>query len=177
MMIREYGLRNSLCVAPMPTASTSQILGNYECFEPVMSNIYTRRVLAGEYVVINNYLINDLIHYGIWNKELKDKIIVNDGSIQNIDIIPQFMKDRYKTGWEIKQKNIIDMSVDRGKYICQSQSLNLFIEAPTFKTISSMHFYSWKKGLKTGIYYLRSRPSSKAIQFTVAPEVCENCSG
>uniref|UniRef100_A0A6C0C6T3 ribonucleoside-diphosphate reductase n=1 Tax=viral metagenome TaxID=1070528 RepID=A0A6C0C6T3_9ZZZZ len=175
--IIRYGLRNSLCVAPMPTASTSQILGNYECFEPVMSNIYTRRVLAGEYVVINNYLINDLIHYGIWNKELKDKIIVNDGSIQTINEIPKFIKDRYKTGWEIKQKNIIDMSVDRGKYICQSQSLNLFIEAPTFKTISSMHFYSWKKGLKTGIYYLRSRPSSKAIQFTVAPEVCENCSG
>jgi ribonucleoside-diphosphate reductase subunit M1 len=175
--IVKYGLRNSLCVAPMPTASTSQILGNYECFEPVMSNIYTRRVLAGEYVVINNYLINDLIHYGIWNKELKDKIIVNDGSIQTIDIIPTFIKDRYKTGWEIKQKNIIDMSVDRGKYICQSQSLNLFIEAPTFKTISSMHFYSWKKGLKTGIYYLRSRPSSKAIQFTVDPEICENCSG
>ena len=175
--IVKYGLRNSLCVAPMPTASTSQILGNYECFEPVMSNIYTRRVLAGEYVVINNYLINDLIHYNIWNKELKDKIIVNDGSIQSINEIPKFIKDKYKTGWEIKQKNIIDMSVDRGKYICQSQSLNLFIEAPTFKTISSMHFYSWKKGLKTGIYYLRSRPSSKAIQFTVAPEVCENCSG
>ena len=175
--IIKYGLRNSLCVAPMPTASTSQILGNYECFEPVMSNIYTRRVLAGEYIVINNYLINDLIYYNIWNKELKDKIIVNDGSIQNINEIPKFIKDKYKTAWEIKQKDLIDMSVDRGKYICQSQSLNLFIEAPTFKTISSMHFYSWKKGLKTGMYYLRSRPSSKAIQFTVSPESCENCSG
>ena len=175
--IMEYGLRNSLCLAPMPTASTSQILGNYECFEPVMSNIYSRRVLAGEYTVINNNLIYDLMYYGIWNEELKNKIITHDGSVQNISEIPQFIKDRYKTAWEIKQKNIIDMSVDRGKYICQSQSLNLFIEAPTFKTISSMHFYSWKKGLKTGMYYLRSRPSSKAIQFTVAPETCESCSG
>ena len=175
--IIKYGLRNSLCVAPMPTASTSQILGNYECFEPVMSNIYSRRVLAGEYTVINNNLIYDLIYYGIWNEDLKNKIISHDGSVQNINEIPQFIKDRYKTAWEIKQKNIIDMSVDRGKYICQSQSLNLFVEAPSFKTISSMHFYSWKKGLKTGMYYLRSRPSSKAIQFTVAPDVCESCSG
>jgi ribonucleotide reductase alpha subunit len=175
--IMKYGLRNSLCLAPMPTASTSQILGNYECFEPVMSNIYTRRVLAGEYTVINDYLIDDLINYDIWNKDLKDKIITHDGSIQNINEIPQFIKEKYKTAWEIKQKNIIDMSVDRGKYICQSQSLNLYIESPTFKTISSMHFYSWKKGLKTGIYYLRSRPSSKAIQFTVEPETCESCSG
>ena len=175
--IIKYGLRNSLCVAPMPTASTSQILGNYECFEPVMSNIYSRRVLAGEYTVINNNLIYDLMYYGIWNEDLKNKIITHDGSVQNIPEIPQFIKDRYKTAWEIKQKNIIDMSVGRGKYICQSQSLNLFVEAPTFKTISSMHFYSWKKGLKTGMYYLRSRPSSKAIQFTVAPETCESCSG
>ena len=175
--IVKYGLRNSLCVAPMPTASTSQILGNYECFEPIMSNIYTRRVLAGEYVVINNYLIQDLIDYGIWNEDLKNKIIIHDGSVQKITEIPEFIRDKYKTAWEIKQKLIIDMSVDRGKYICQSQSLNLFIEAPNFKTISSMHFYSWKKGLKTGMYYLRSRPSSKAIQFTVAPEVCESCSG
>lgn len=175
--IVKYGLRNSLCVAPMPTASTSQILGNYECFEPIMSNIYTRRVLAGEYVVINNYLIQDLIDYGIWNEDLKNKIIIHDGSVQKITEIPEFIRDKYKTAWEIKQKVIIDMSVDRGKYICQSQSLNLFIEAPNFKTISSMHFYSWKKGLKTGMYYLRSRPSSKAIQFTVAPEVCESCSG
>jgi len=175
--IIKYGLRNSLCIAPMPTASTSQILGNYECFEPVMSNIYSRRVLAGEYTVINNNLIYDLMHYNIWNEDLKNKIIAHDGSVQNINEIPQFIKDRYKTAWEIKQKNIIDMSVDRGKYICQSQSLNLFIESPTFKTISSMHFYSWKKGLKTGMYYLRSRPSSKAIQFTVAPETCESCSG
>jgi ribonucleoside-diphosphate reductase alpha chain len=142
-----------------------------------MSNIYSRRVLAGEYTVINNNLIYDLMHYNIWNEDLKNKIIAHDGSVQNINEIPQFIKDRYKTAWEIKQKNIIDMSVDRGKYICQSQSLNLFIESPTFKTISSMHFYSWKKGLKTGMYYLRSRPSSKAIQFTVAPETCESCSG
>ena len=175
--VKKHGVRNSLLVAPMPTASTSQILGNNECFEPYTSNIYTRRVLAGEYVVINNYLIQDLIDYNIWNEDLKDKIIVEDGSVQNINDIPKFIKDKYKTAWELKQKNIIDMSVDRGKYICQSQSLNLSIEAPTFKTISSMHFYSWKKGLKTGMYYLRSRPSSKAIQFTVDPEICENCSG
>ena len=127
--IIEYGLRNSLCLAPMPTASTSQILGNYECFEPVMSNIYSRRVLAGEYTVINNNLIYDLMYYNIWNEDLKNKIISHDGSVQNINEIPKFIKDRYKTAWEIKQKNIIDMSVDRGKYICQSQSLNLFVEA------------------------------------------------
>ena len=175
--IQKYGVRNSLLVAPMPTASTAQILGNYECFEPVMSNIYTRRVLAGDYMVINEYLVNDLISLGLWSREMKDKIIQNDGSIQAIDEIPNHFKARYRTVWEMKQKNIIDMAADRGKYICQSQSMNLFVSSPSTKILTSMHFYSWKKGLKTGIYYLRTRPSSKAIQFTVKPETCEACSG
>ncbi len=174
--IQKYGVRNSLLVAPMPTASTAQILGNYECFEPILSNIYTRRVLSGEYMVLNDYLVEDLVHLNLWSNEMKDKIIVHDGSIQQIDTIPQVIKDKYKTVWELKQKNIIDMAVDRGKYICQSQSMNLFKESPDVSTLTSMHFYGWKKGLKTGIYYLRSRPSSKAIQFTVQPGECENCS-
>jgi ribonucleoside-diphosphate reductase alpha chain len=174
--IKMYGIRNSLLVAPMPTASTSQILGNYECFEPVMSNIYTRRVLSGEYMVLNDYLVRDLNIFNLWSDDMRENLIKNDGSVQNIDGIPQMIKDRYKTAWELKQKHIIDMAADRGKFICQSQSLNLFMEAPNFSKLSSMHFYAWKKGLKTGMYYLRSRPSSKAIQFTVAPEVCENCS-
>jgi ribonucleoside-diphosphate reductase subunit M1 len=174
--IKKYGVRNSLLVAPMPTASTAQILGNYECFEPILSNIYTRRVLSGEYMVINDYLVNDLISLGIWSTELKDKIIANDGSVLTISEIPDIIKDRYKTVWEIKQKNIIDMAVDRGKFICQSQSMNLFLESPSIKTMSNMHSYAWKNGLKTGIYYLRSRPSSKAIQFTINPNECENCS-
>ena len=175
--IKNYGVRNSLLVAPMPTASTAQILGNYECFEPIMSNIYTRRVLAGEYMVLNNYLVNDLMLCGRWSKEMKNKIIANDGSVQGIDEIPNCFKDRYKTVWEISQKDIIDMAADRGKYICKSQSLNLFIAAPDPGKLTSMHFYAWKKGLKTGIYYLRTRPSSKALQFTVKPQDCEACSG
>ena len=175
--IKKYGVRNSLLVAPMPTASTSQILGNFECIEPVISNIYSRRVLAGEFMVINEYLVNDLIILDKWNHEIKDKIITHDGSIQEIEEIPQFIKERYKTAWEIKQRHILDMAADRGKFICQSQSLNLFIESPNYKVLSSMHFYGWQKGLKTGMYYLRTRPSSKAIQFTVEPdEVCESCS-
>ncbi len=175
--IKKYGVRNSLLVAPMPTASTSQILGNFECIEPVISNIYSRRVLAGEFMVINEYLVNDLILLGKWDSDMKDKIILNDGSVQGIKEIPNFIQERYKTAWEIKQKDIIDMSSDRGKFICQSQSLNLFVESPNFKVLSSMHFYGWKKGLKTGMYYLRTRPSSKAIQFTIEPEkVCESCS-
>ena len=174
--IKKYGVRNSLLVAPMPTASTAQILGNYECFEPILSNIYTRRVLSGEYMVINDYLVDDLISLGLWSTDLKDKIIANDGSVLNIPEIPDIIKDRYKTVWEIKQKNIIDMAVDRGKFICQSQSMNLFLESPSIKTMSNMHSYAWKRGLKTGIYYLRSRPSSKAIQFTINPNECENCS-
>ena len=174
--IKKYGIRNSLLVAPMPTASTAQILGNYECFEPILSNIYTRRVLSGEYMVINDYLVDDLISLGLWSTELKDKIIANDGSVLSIPEIPDIIKNRYKTVWEIKQKNIIDMAVDRGKFICQSQSMNLFLESPSIKTMSNMHSYAWKNGLKTGIYYLRSRPSSKAIQFTINPNECENCS-
>jgi ribonucleoside-diphosphate reductase subunit M1 len=175
--IKRYGVRNSLLVAPMPTASTAQILGNYECFEPILSNIYTRRVLSGEYMVMNDYLVEDLISLGLWSTELKDKIIANDGSVLNIPEIPDILKNRYKTVWEIKQKNILDMAISRGKYICQSQSMNLFLESPNLKTMSNMHSYSWKKGLKTGIYYLRSRPSSKAIQFTLDPNACVNCSG
>ena len=175
--IKLYGIRNSLLVAPMPTASTSQILGNFECIEPVISNIYTRRVLAGEFMVINEYLVKDLIELGKWNDTLKDKIILNDGSIQNIPEIPDIIKGRYKTAWEIKQKHILDMAIDRGAFICQSQSLNLFVESPNFKRLSSMHFYGWEGGLKTGMYYLRTRPSSKAMQFTIEPEkVCESCS-
>ena len=174
--IKQNGIRNSLLVAPMPTASTSQILGNYECFEPVISNIYTRRVLAGEYTVLNDYMVEDIKLLDKWNLEMKEKIIVNDGSIQNIQEIPEFIRNRYKTAWELKQKDVINMAIDRGKFICQSQSLNLFMESPSFKKLTSMHFYGWSNGLKTGIYYLRSRPSSKAIQFTVSPEICENCS-
>lgn len=174
--IKQYGLRNSLLVAPMPTASTSQILGNFECIEPVISNIYSRRVLAGEFMVINEYLVKDLIELGKWNEKLKDKIVLNDGSVQGIPDIPKFIQERYMTAWEVKQKNILDMAVDRGAFICQSQSLNLFVESPNFKILSSMHFYGWKKGLKTGMYYLRTRPSSKAMQFTIEPEqACENC--
>jgi len=173
--IRTHGVRNSLLVAPMPTASTAQILGNYECFEPIISNIYTRRVLAGEYMVLNNYLVQDLLLSEQWSKDMKNKIIANDGSIQNIEGIPQCFKERYKTVWEMSQKDIIDMSADRGKYICQSQSLNLFMAAPDTNKLTSMHFYTWQKGLKTGLYYLRTRPSSKALQFTVKPEDCEAC--
>ena len=175
--IKLYGVRNSLLVAPMPTASTAQILGNYECFEPIISNIYTRRVLAGEYMVLNQYLVHDLMLSEQWSKEMKNKIISNDGSILAIDEIPSCFKERYKTVWEMSQKDIINMSADRGKYICQSQSLNLFMAAPETNKLTSMHFYAWKKGLKTGIYYLRTRPSSKALQFTVKPDECESCSG
>ena len=149
MMIKEYGLRNSLLLAPMPTASTSQILGNYECFEPVMSNIYTRRVLAGEYLVLNNYLVKELMELSFWDNDMKDEIIRLDGSIQsNVPNIPQHIKSRYKTSWEIKQKNIIDMSADRGEYICQSQSLNLFIESPSIKTFNIDAFLCLAKGVK-----------------------------
>jgi len=175
--IKKYGVRNSLLVAPMPTASTSQILGNYECIEPVMSNIYSRRVLAGEFTVINEYLVKELLLYGLWDEDMKNRVILNEGSIQDIKEIPSFIRKRYKTAWEISQKDIIDMSADRGRFVCQSQSLNLFVESPNFKILSSMHFYGWKKGLKTGMYYLRTRPSSKAIQFTIEPESpCETCS-
>ena len=174
--IQKYGVRNSLLVAPMPTASTAQILGNYECFEPPQTNIYSRRVLAGEYLVLNNYLVEDLMLAEKWSRDMKNKIISHDGSIQNIEGIPRCFKERYKTVWEISQKDIIDMAADRGKYICQSQSLNLYMAAPDTRKLTSMHFYAWQKGLKTGIYYLRTRPSSSTIQFTVKPDECEACS-
>ena len=165
--IKEHGVRNSLLVAPMPTASTSQILGNNECFEPYTSNIYVRRVLSGEFVVVNKYLLKDLVNTGLWNDEMKNKIIAANGSVQNIDEIPQEIKDIYKTVWEIKQRTLIDMAADRGAYICQSQSLNLFVQQPTKSKLTSMHFYAWKKGLKTGMYYLRTQAAAQAVQFTV----------
>ena len=165
--ILKYGVRNSLLLAPMPTASTSQILGNNECFEPYTSNIYTRRVLSGEFVVVNKHLLRDLVKLGIWNDNLKNKIIAANGSVQDIPEIPQNVKDLYKTVWEIKQRTIIDMAADRGAYIDQSQSLNLFIQDANFAKMSSAHFYAWKKGLKTGMYYLRTKAAADAIKFTV----------
>ncbi|MFN8297027.1 MAG: ribonucleoside-diphosphate reductase subunit alpha [Chitinophagales bacterium] len=168
--IMEHGVRNSLLVAPMPTASTSQILGNNECFEPYTSNIYTRRVLSGQFMVVNKHLLRDLIDLGLWSEEMKNAIIANNGSIQSIDGIPQEIKDLYKTAWEIKQRSIIDMAADRGAFIDQSQSLNLFMESPNYKKLTSAHFYAWEKGLKTGMYYLRSRPAVDPIKFTVDVE-------
>jgi ribonucleoside-diphosphate reductase alpha chain len=162
-----HGVRNSLLVAPMPTASTSQILGNNECFEPYTSNIYTRRVLSGEFIIVNKFLLRDLVNRGLWDNNMKDKIITANGSIQDIAEIPQELKDLYKTVWEIKMRNIIDMAADRGAYICQSQSLNLFINSPNASKLTSMHFYAWKKGLKTGMYYLRTQAASQAVKFTV----------
>ena len=163
----KFGVRNSLLVAPMPTASTSQILGNNECFEPYTSNIYVRRVLSGEFVVVNKHLLKDLIDLNLWNDEMKNSIMSHNGSVQKIDGIPEEIKEIYKTVWEIKQRTIIDMAADRGAYICQSQSLNLFVDAPTTSKLTSMHFYAWRKGLKTGMYYLRSKAASQAVQFTV----------
>ena len=165
--VLKYGVRNSLLVAPMPTASTSQILGNNECFEPYTSNIYVRRVLSGEFVVVNKHLLNDLIELNLWDDEMKNRIISQNGSIQKIDGIPDSIKEVFKTVWEIKQRTLIDMAADRGAYICQSQSLNLFVDAPTTSKLTSMHFYGWRKGLKTGMYYLRSKAASQAVQFTV----------
>lgn len=165
--VKKHGVRNSLLLAPMPTASTSQILGNNECFEPYTSNIYTRRVLSGEFVVVNKHLLRDLVKLGLWNDNLKNKIIAANGSVQDIPEIPQNIKDIYKTVWEIKQRAIIDMAADRGAYICQSQSLNLFIQDANFAKLSSAHFYAWKKGLKTGMYYLRTKAATDAIKFTV----------
>ncbi|SDG92186.1 ribonucleoside-diphosphate reductase alpha chain [Pedobacter terrae] len=161
------GVYNSLLVAPMPTASTSQILGNNECFEPYTSNIYTRRVLSGEFVVVNKHLLKDLVALGLWNNDMKNQIILANGSIQAIDSIPDYIKELYKTVWEIKMRNIIDMAADRGAYICQSQSLNLFVNAPNTSKLTSMHFYAWEKGLKTGMYYLRTQAASQAVKFTV----------
>ena len=175
--VLKSGVRNSLLVAPMPTASTSQILGNNESFEPYTSNIYTRRVLAGEFVCLNPHLVKDLIDKGLWTHDIKNKIIANNGSVQLIHDIPQDLKLLYKTIWEIPQKTLIDMAVSRSPYIDQSQSLNVFISEPSFGKITSLHFYCWKKGLKTGMYYLRSRPAADAIKFTVDVEKLLNSSG
>jgi len=171
--IKAWGVRNSLLLAPMPTASTSQILGNNECFEPITSNIYTRRTLAGDFVVINHYLVRDLLECRKWSVEVKDSIIANHGSIQHLDLSPH-LKQKYKVVWEMPMKHLIDMATDRGAYICQSQSLNLWIKDPTYTILTSMYFYGWKKGLKTGVYYLRRKPKHHTTQFTIAP--CETCS-
>ena len=184
--IIQHGLRNSLLIAPMPTASTSQILGFNECFEPFTSNLYSRRTLAGEFVVVNKYLMKELIDLGYWNEQIKNNIIANKGSIQQLTILSEHIRNKYKIVWEIPMKHVIDMAADRGAFICQSQSLNLWVEDPTYNTLTSMHFYSWKKGLKTGIYYLRRKAKHQAQQFTIEPEqinkeeekdeICEMCS-
>ena len=171
-----HGVKNSLCIAPMPTASTSQILSNNECFEPFTSNIYTRRTLAGEFVVINKHLMKELVTLNIWNTKIKDKIIENKGSVQNIAEIPDYIKKKYKIVWEIPMKHIINMARDRGAFICQSQSMNLWIEEPNYKILTAMHLYSWKCGLKTGLYYLRRKEKHHAQQFTIVPEECTVCS-
>jgi ribonucleoside-diphosphate reductase alpha chain len=170
----EHGVRNSLLVAPMPTASTSQILGNNECFEPYTSNIYSRRVLSGEFVIVNKHLLKDLVALGLWDNDMKNRIIAANGSIQQITSIPEEIRELYKTVWEIKQRTIIDMAADRGAYICQSQSLNLFVSNPTASKLTSMHFYAWKKGLKTGMYYLRTQAAAQAVQFTVEKQGGQN---
>lgn len=165
--VAQYGARNSLLLAPMPTASTSQILGNNECFEPYTSNIYSRRVLSGEFVVVNKHLLHDLVNEGLWNLALKDKIVAANGSVQNIKEIPEHLRELYRTAWEIKQKTIIDMAADRGAFICQSQSMNVFMTDVNFAKLTSMHFYAWKAGLKTGMYYLRTKAAAQAVKFTV----------
>jgi ribonucleoside-diphosphate reductase alpha chain len=170
-----FGMRNSLLIAPMPTASTSQILGNNECFEPFTSNLYARRVLAGDFMVINKYLVDDLIRIKYWNADVRSQIMANNGSVQDIKEIPEEIRELYKTGWEIPQKILIDMARDRAPFICQSQSLNLFLVEPTYAKISSMHVYAWKQGLKTGCYYLRTKAAASAQKFTVEPE-CKSCS-
>lgn len=168
--IKKHGLRNSLLVAPMPTASTSQILGYNECFEPFTSNLYLRRVLSGEYQVVNKYLVKDLIDLGIWSHALKDKIVMDNGLVQNIDIIPRELKDLYKTVWEISQKHVVEMAAERGCFVDQLQSMNIHLKDPTFKAFTSCHFFAWEKGLKTGMYYLRTQSASRAIQFTIDEE-------
>ena len=189
--VKEHGLRNSLLLAPMPTASTSQILGFNECFEPITSNIYSRRTIAGEFVVTNKYLVRDLLDLGLWNDTIKNNVITNNGSIQHIAIIPEKIREKYRTAWEIPMKTVIDMAAERGVFVCQSQSMNTWIEEPSYNSLTSMHFYSWGKGLKTGIYYLRRRAAHQAQQFTIEPEkrdrggsemeedhdICEMCSG
>jgi ribonucleotide reductase alpha subunit len=188
--IVKHGLRNSLLVAPMPTASTSQLLGFNECFEPFTSNIYVRRTIAGEFVMVNKYLMRELIALNMWNESVKNSIIANRGSIQHLTHLPEHVRNKYKIVWEIPSKCIIDMAADRGVFICQSQSMNIWMEDPTFRTLGSMHIYAWKKGLKTGIYYLRRKAAHSAQQFTIEPtakeqtnveseeteEICEMCS-
>jgi ribonucleotide reductase alpha subunit len=173
--VQQHGLRNSLLVAPMPTASTSQILGNNECIEPYTTNIYLRRTLAGEFVVVNKHLVKSLQNLGLWSKDMKNLMIKHGGSIQQIPGIPDSVKKLYKTVWEIKQKVLIDMARDRGRFIDQSQSLNLFMESPTASKLSSMHMYAWEQGLKTGMYYLRSKAKARPIQVTLEPS-CQMCS-
>ena len=175
--IMTHGLRNSLLLAPMPTASTSQILGNNECFEPITSNIYTRRTLAGEFIMVNRYLIRDLIAIGRWNENIKTNIIANQGSVQYIDGLPDALKLKYKTVWEMPMRHIIDMAADRGAFICQSQSMNLWVEEPNYNILTSMLFYAWNKGLKTGVYYLRRKAKHQPQQFTVEPEKVAHGSG
>ena len=170
------GMRNSLLIAPMPTASTSQILGNNECFEPFTSNLYSRRVLSGEFIVINKYLVEDLVARGMWTPEVRTEIIANNGSIQSMIGLPGELRELYRTSWEIPMKTLINMARDRAPFICQSQSLNLFVADPTYSKLSSMHFYAWKQGLKTGCYYLRTKAAAKAQQFTVEPSACVSCS-
>lgn len=171
--VKKHGVRNSLLLAPMPTASTAQILGNNECFEPYTSNIYTRRVLSGEFIIVNKHLLKDLVREGLWNPEMRQKIMAANGSVQNIPEIPERIKNLYKTAWEISQKAIIDQAADRGAYICQSQSLNIFMENANFGKLTSMHFYGWEKGLKTGMYYLRTKAATDAIKFTIDKRVVE----
>lgn len=168
--VMKYGARNSLLVAPMPTASTSQILGNNESFEPYTSNVYTRRVLAGEFICVNPHLVKDLISIGMWTSDVKNQLVAHNGSVQNINGVPQEIKDLYKTVWEIPQKSLLQLAIARGPYICQSQSTNLYLPEPNFSKMTSMHFFGWKSGLKTGQYYLRSRPARDAIKFTVNVE-------
>ncbi len=172
--VKKHGVRNSLLVAPMPTASTSQILGNNECFEPYTSNIYTRRVLSGEFIVVNKHLLEDLVERGLWNEDMKQELMRNNGSVQNIDAIPDDLKELYRTVWEMSMKDIIDMSRHRGYFIDQSQSLNLFMEGATMAKLTSMHFYAWKSGLKTGMYYLRTKSAVDAIKFTLDNKAKEN---
>ena len=173
--VRMTGLRNSLLVAPMPTATTSQVLGNNECFEPYTTNIYLRRTIAGEFVVVNKHLVKKLQSLCLWNEDMKNEIIRHNGSIQNIDIIPDEIKKLFKTSWEISQRVLIDQARDRGYFVCQTQSLNLFMESPTIAKLSSMHMYAWKQGLKTGMYYLRTRPRAAPIKVTLEPEACMSC--
>jgi ribonucleoside-diphosphate reductase alpha chain len=193
--IQTHGMRNSLLVAPMPTASTSQILGNNECIEPITSNIYSRKTLAGSFILANKYLMKDLMELGLWNEAVKNSIVANEGSVQHLTQIPEHIREKYLTVWEIPMKTCIDMARDRGAYICQSQSLNLWVANPDYNKLTSMHFYAWSQGLKTGVYYLRRKAVHKAQQFTVAPpavgggasttkrvdeadehQVCETCS-